>query len=1310
MKKIAFLFTMFLAVCFVLVSCGDMSGTPSTKTYKITFDTDGGSNVAAIIAEAGAEIAAPTIPTKDGYNFVGWFLGDVEYTFSIMPETNITLKAKWEEIIVPVVEYTITLDVNGGNALAETTITGETGTPIELPTPTREGYNFLGWYNGEAKFEETVMLEANISLVAKWEEIVVPVVEYTITLDVNGGNALAETTITGEAGTPIELPTLTREGYNFLGWFNGETKFEETVMPEANLTLVAKWEEIVVPVVEYTITLDVNGGNALAETSITSEAGTELSLPTPTREGYNFIGWLFEGAPFNETLMPEANLTLVAGWEIIAGEKIEITYILNGGYVSYNNFEEVVADFAKDFNAHTGKSILTDGSNFFSSTWMADGSSLGFNFLISEEYGVKWNWMLEVINASRVERGLQALALTDGQAEARGEIHNFLNLCAPGEKGGNVSFGSDYSSYEAFAKIEAAIDGKGYKTQAETGSSLLVDVNRCGYSFEGWYSDEALTNKVTKVEGTSTLYAKWEKIYKTLTYVLNNNDASIPNTEVNIHVSDKFELINPTFNADNYVFNGWFLDEALTEKINEIAQFTAEDVTVYASWTALTGNQYKIVYTLNEGNWFYANREEMVEDFLDDAVEWGGKNSRPNGMVQGEGETTIGFANLFTSFEAFFKHEVYGAKWAWLKEYVIATSPDASQFTGSSKEAYYRYSIGAFIFKEYRSAWPKSGDYTSSTLADGFWPTLNKVQETTFIYDGEQTLPTPYRLYYKFIGWYDNLEFTGEPMTKATKSTNLYAKWEEEVAVTSITITNLISELARFDTHELVWELNPSNAANKEVKFATSDETVAIVDENGVITALACGTVTITITSLSSTGASTSLSFNVFEPDHFEVSYETVSYVTVENEIKLLAEYEKKDNSSAAIVWSSLNNDIATVNSGVVKGVKAGQATIRASVTDEIYFDFVVTVLDENLSNAIQYVINSHESNVFTRYNLGIGAGTPVYYADILGSVNKFLYNYDYKYNTSYLQKCMDNGQWSSGLSNVEFIVVHYTAGMSKGSNAEATAKFFSGNSGASAHFCTGNDGVFQTLDLDVKGWHAGDGANVSFAWSNTGVKVDANDPKWPVWGISSNAKFTINGKETTITVPEKTQRGNEGYVTDSKWITEQGLAFKIVDGYYHMGSTWWCYSNVWEGRICSKGGNKHGIGIESAVDEGSDLWLTWQITARLCADLMVKYNLDITRVTGHNLFAAKDCPQPLLENDLEIWWEFIELVEAEYEAMTTYKDYKFNFNVVKGSELINSNGRVTEQPEYSTTVTYEVEVNGEKVQLSSIIPGIYTK
>ena len=759
---------------------------------------------------------------------------------------------------------------------------------------------------------------------------------------------------------------------------------------------------------------------------------------------------------------------------------------------------------------------------------------------------------------------------------------------------------------------------------------------------------------------------------------------------------------------EGYKFVGWYYEGQLFDFENTVI---SENTLIYAGWQEIIPN---VTYVLNGGNWSYTSRDEMVNDFLADVMKWGNKTSKPDGMVRGAGPTQVGFANVFSAVYGFFKDPRYEAKWAWLKDYIInvTTNNGSKNALKSGTEAYWRYSLGAFLFEEYRSEYPTSADYTNELNANGFWETLSNYEKTAFTGKGETK--TPNKLYYVFKGWYDNPEFNGTPVTEITKDVTLYAKWEEEVPVQSISITNKITELDRHQTYQLEWSLTPDNAAIKSVEFSSSDVSIATISDTGLITALENGYVTFTIKSLSPSKVTDSLTIYISSPDYFDVSYATKSYVAINEDIVLNAAYIYRNGSSAKLNWTSMTPEIASVTpDGVVTGIAEGEATIRVSVEGDAssYFDFIITVIPTDLEAELEYIVESHESNIFTRYNLGIGAGTPVYYADILGSVNDNLFNYDYFYNTKHLAACMANGQYSTGLTKVEFITVHYTAGMTKGSNAEATAIFFSGNSGASAHFCTGNDGIFQTLDLDIRGWHAGDGVNSTFEWNPTGVMYKESDPRWPVWGISNNSMFTINGEETSIRTPEKTQNGNEGYVTDDKWLNDQGFAFKVVDGEYYMGTTWWCYSNVWEGRICSRGGNKHSIGIESAVDFGSDLWYTWQITAKLVAELLVKYNLDITRVQGHHFFAGKDCPQPLLENDLEIWWKFIEMVEAELKAITTYKDMEFDFEVIKGSHILNDKGRITSQPEFSEVVTYKVTTgSGKSITLSSIVPGIYTK
>ena len=115
----------------------------------------------------------------------------------------------------------------------------------------------------------------------------------------------------------------------------------------------------------------------------------------------------------------------------------------------------------------------------------------------------------------------------------------------------------------------------------------------------------------------------------------------------------------------------------------------------------------------------------MVDDFLTDAMAYYNKDKKPNCMVDDSG-TQVGFANVFTAIYGIFSSEEYGAKWAWLKEYIIYTATDAKASLESGSEAYWRYSLGAFLFEDHRASWPASADYTNDELANGFWSLLLK--------------------------------------------------------------------------------------------------------------------------------------------------------------------------------------------------------------------------------------------------------------------------------------------------------------------------------------------------------------------------------------------------------------------------------------------------------------------------------------------------------------------------------------------------------------------------------------------------------
>ena len=248
--------------------------------YTITFDTNGGSEIAPITQDYGTEITAPDNPTRKGYTFKGW---DKEIP-ETMPAENMTVKAQWK-----INQYKITFDTNGGSEIAP--ITQDYGTEITTPdNPTRKGYTFKGW---DKEIPKTMLAE-NITVKAQWE-----INQYTITFDTNGGSEIAP--ITQDYGTEITAPdNPTRKGYTFKGW---DKEIPKT-MPAENITVKAQWE-----INQYTITFDTNGGSEIAP--ITQDYGTKITAPdNPTRKGYTFKGWDKE---IPET-MPAENITITARW------------------------------------------------------------------------------------------------------------------------------------------------------------------------------------------------------------------------------------------------------------------------------------------------------------------------------------------------------------------------------------------------------------------------------------------------------------------------------------------------------------------------------------------------------------------------------------------------------------------------------------------------------------------------------------------------------------------------------------------------------------------------------------------------------------------------------------------------------------------------------------------------------------------------------------------------------------------------------------------------------------------------------------
>ena len=181
---------------------------------------------------------------------------------------------------------------------------------VQPEDPTKEGFVFDAWYNGEAEYDWETPVTADITLTANWTDKT-----YTVTFDVEGIEA-QEVKHKDKVTKPAEDPT--KEGFVFAGWLNGETAYDFELPVTSDLALTAKWD-----VVKYSITFDVEGVKA-----IEVEYGKVAEEPAaPTKDGYTFKGWMNGDAAYDWTKAVTADVKLTASWE---ATKYTITYLPEG--------------------------------------------------------------------------------------------------------------------------------------------------------------------------------------------------------------------------------------------------------------------------------------------------------------------------------------------------------------------------------------------------------------------------------------------------------------------------------------------------------------------------------------------------------------------------------------------------------------------------------------------------------------------------------------------------------------------------------------------------------------------------------------------------------------------------------------------------------------------------------------------------------------------------------------------------------------------------------------------------------------------
>ena len=500
---------------------------------------------------------------------------------------------------------------------------------VYAPDVSREGYEFAGWYADAALTQKVNFVGENaptapaktVSYYAKWQGV-----ENTVTFATNGGSAVdSKIGITGETIAAPAEPS--RTGYVFAGWYSDQncTKkwdFDSDTVPGA-MTLYAGWTPA-----QYTVTFDANEGTV--ETASKPVTYTEVygELPTPTRQGYDFLGWFTaqtDGAQVREDdrVTITAGQTLYAHWTAGAVNYTVKHYQQN---IEDNKYTEVEAD-RQTLSGITGQTTAAAAKTYTGftaqavtqQTILADSSTVVEIYYDRLTYTVTWMNGTETLRTDTVKYG--AKSAYTGEMPTKTEVGHTCtftgwNTAADGSGAartdsvtvtGNVIW---YAQFRSTAKTYT-IDYRNMNglsnpnptsyTYGDT-VTLKSPPNRTGYTFGGWYEDYSCRyNPVSQISatdtGNKTFYALWTANTYTVSFDANGGDVTPASMTVTYN-GDYSGL--PTLTRTGYTFDGWYTSQTGGEKVTASTkvQITA-DQTLYAHWT---GNSYTITFVYGNGS------------------------------------------------------------------------------------------------------------------------------------------------------------------------------------------------------------------------------------------------------------------------------------------------------------------------------------------------------------------------------------------------------------------------------------------------------------------------------------------------------------------------------------------------------------------------------------------------------------------------------------------------------------------------------------------------------------------------------------
>lgn len=412
----------------------------------------------------------------------------------------------------------ISFDANGGDGtMPDQNVYGKAD--LNVNTFTKDHAVFIGWAetaDGEVKYTDGQTIdkpEEPITLYAVWAEAwVIRFTDADTSVNVRKGEALGEKNV----------PTVTKTGYVFNGWYNGGEKLDPAAAVTADAAYSAKWSPI-----QYTIRFDANGGiGTMNEMSLAYDQTVALPKAIFTRTGYSFSGWTLSGTHYadeaeicNLSTTDGAVLTFKAEW---SGSRVAV-------HADPNYAGSTVTE-----------RIGVVGENY--------------NFIYDEQTGkTKYSELKNPVRDGYKFTGW--FSASDGGDEITNQYKftaedsvNGITLYAHWVEAATVTFDANGGSCHTKSKIIVKGEKIGY----------LPDASRSSLNFDGWYTKADGGEKITTdfiVTEDRTLYAHYrENSY----YVrFNANKGSGVMEDVLVPFGSDYTLPECTFTREDYVFAGW---------------------------------------------------------------------------------------------------------------------------------------------------------------------------------------------------------------------------------------------------------------------------------------------------------------------------------------------------------------------------------------------------------------------------------------------------------------------------------------------------------------------------------------------------------------------------------------------------------------------------------------------------------------------------------------------------------------------------------------------------------------------------------